>query len=116
MPRWTLYLGIIEKPFYLLAIWAFSAQYLKTSLVLPRILKEAKLELEEETIMRINRMSSGSSGIHSYEVLKDMDDAITCEKKQIRKIKIKIIAQNVTMLLLIVIYTLISFPFVYLWL
>ena len=45
-PRWLLFLEWLQKPIYIFAHWAFSAQYLKTCLVLPRLLNEAKIELD----------------------------------------------------------------------
>ena len=77
--QWSIYLFLIEKPFYLTAHWAFSAQYLKTCLVLPRLLSEAKIEFDEDTTTRDSRLSNRSSGMASYTLLKQMAEAIENE-------------------------------------
>ena len=41
---WAYYLYLCENFFYLAAHWSFSAQYLRTSLILPMLFSEAKLE------------------------------------------------------------------------
>ena len=73
---WLVYLIMLEKPFYLTAHWAFSAQYLKTCLVLPRLLAEATLEFDEDSTTQNSRLSNRSSGIANYNLLKQMADAI----------------------------------------
>ena len=99
---WLVYLFMVEKPFYLTAHWAFSAQYLKTCLVLPRLLAEAKLEFDEDSATRDSRISNRSSGIANYNLLKQMADAIEVEEKEIKRIKCKLVIYNAVMMLLIV--------------
>ena len=101
--RLNIYLFLIEKPFYLIAHWAFSAQYLKTCLVLPRLLSEAKIEFDEDTTTRDSRLSNRSSGMASYTLLKQMAEAIENEQRQIKSINLKLLVLNSVMMLLIII-------------
>ena len=84
------------------AHWVFSAQYLKTSLVLPRLLSEAKIEFDEEDATQENRVSNRSSGIASYNLLKQMAAAIEHEKKLLKHINLKLLMFNLLMALFIV--------------
>ena len=85
-----------------MAHWAFSAQYLKTSMVLPRLLTQAQLEYTSaDTIRRENRLSNRAMNRGSLELLRSVDDAIEKEKAALRRIIIKIVVYNVIMTLLI---------------
>ena len=46
--------------FYMMAHWAFSAQYWKTSMTLPKVLSEAKLEWASQDTHNENRVSRSS--------------------------------------------------------
>ena len=79
-------------------------------MVLPRLLNEAKIELNEEENARKNRISTHSSGPGNYDLLKSMGDAIDQEKKEMKRIKIKLAIFNVAMIILIIIHILVSIP------
>ena len=66
---------------YLIAHWTFSAQYLKTSMVLPRVLQEAKLEYAGDNTIEQNRLSNRSSAHNSARLLQGLEGAINSEKK-----------------------------------
>ena len=87
---------------YLMAHWAFSAQYLKTSMVLPRLLTQAKLEYtSQDTIRRENRLSGRAMNRTSLELLSLVEGALEQEKAALRRINTKIIVYNAIMTLLI---------------
>ena len=67
--------------------WAFSAQYLKTKMVLPRILNQAKLEhTSKDTNKKENRRSNQGLEMtrSSLELLDEVDVAIVKEKHALR--------------------------------
>ena len=102
VPEWIEFLANLGNFCYLMAHWAFSAQYLKTSMVLPRLLTQAKLEYTSaDTIRRERRLSNRAMNRSSLELLRSVDDAIDKEKAALRRIIIKIVVYNVIMTLLI---------------
>ena len=85
---------------YLIAHWAFSSQYLKTSFVLPSLLKQANLEFKYHDGSYDNRPSD-CLDTTSISLLKEVDDQLHKEKKFLSKIKIRMIIYNTVMTLMI---------------
>ena len=76
---WLEYVQQFGRFCYMMGHWAFSAQYLKTKMVLPRILNQAKLDHTRANENKISNRRSATGLVmtrSSLDLLEEVDDAI----------------------------------------
>ena len=100
------YVSITIQLFYILAHWAYSSQYIKTSVILPVLFEKTKLIVMRERASTIDSNLLQTRNSDFIEAQKNIDSIIKDEKVKIQKLQQKLIIVDLVAVIILVSCTL----------